>query len=214
MTAMVRVGGVEKPRDEVLQFAKKYLCGNGSWAYPAYDAYPGTPGKFVGEADLLAVTLLNAGQQMIPSYYGLQGLVGAMNETLSHPDLTGNFADAGPQTLGAVADMFGILDSRPTRHVGKTKLMKVLHRKRPELIPLFDRNILRCYSELGDQPVPPVPGRLHRDFALAWFPVLQRDLREQRELLDSISYMADPNVPITPLRALDIVGWYMGRRER
>lgn len=214
MAEMVRVGGVEKPRNEVLEFAAEYLSGNGAWAYPAYDSYPGTPGRSVGDADLLAVCLLNAGQQMIPSYYGLQGLADAMNETLSHPALTGSFADADSQTLGAVADMFGILDRLPTQHVGKTKLMKVLHRKCPELIPLYDENIRRCYSVLGDRPVPAVKGRLHRDFALAWFPVLQRDLREQRELWDEIVRMADPNIPITPLRALDIIGWHMGRKQR
>lgn len=214
MADMVRVGGVERPCDEVLEYARDYLSGNGKWAYPAYDSYPGTPGGMVGDADLLAVCLLNAGQQMIPAYYGLQRLIEAMNETLRHPDLAGNFADAGPETLSAVADMFGILDKHPTPHVRKTKLMKVLHRKRPELIPLFDENIRRCYSELGSRPVPAVTGRLHRDFAMAWLPVLQRDLCEQRGFWDEIVSMADPAVPITPLRAMDIVGWHMGRRPR
>lgn len=32
--------------------------------------------------------------------------------------------------------------------------MKVLHRKRPELIPLFDQNIRRCCSDLGSKPSP------------------------------------------------------------
>lgn len=212
MADLVRVGGAEKPRDEVLEYAADYLSVNGKWAYPAYDSYPGTPGQFVGDADLLAVCLLNAGQQIIPSYYGMRRLVGAMNETLSDTALAGDSADAGSKTLGAIANMFGILDKHPTRQVGKTKLMKVLHRKRPELIPLFDENIRRCYSELGSQPVPAVKGRLHRDFAMAWLPALQRDLREQRMLWDEIVDMADPEFPITPLRAIDIVGWHLGRR--
>lgn len=214
MADMVRVGGVEKPRDEVLEYAADYLSENGIWAYPAYDSYSGTQGDLVGDADLLAVCLLNAGQKMIPAYYGMKNLMGSMNDTLMNPALLGDFAEAGPETLSAIADMFGILDNYPTPQVGKTKLMKVLHRKRPNLIPLFDANIRRCYSELGFRPVPGVRHRLHRDFAVAWLPFLQRDLREQQEFWDEIAGMANPAAPITPLRAIDIVGWHMGRRER
>lgn len=210
----VRVGGFEKPREEILEYAASYLSEDGDWAYPAYDSYLGTHGELVGDADLLAVCLLNAGQRVIPTYYGLQSLIGPMNDRLMNPALVGDFADAGPDTLSAIADLFGILDSYPTPQVGKTKLMKVLHRKRPSLIPLFDANIRRCYSELGSKPVPGVRHRLHRDFAVAWLPVLQRDLRDQQDFWDQIVGMASPAVPITSLRALDIVGWHMGRSEK
>lgn len=212
MADTVRVGGVEKPRAEILEYAADYLSGKGKWAYPAYDSYTGTPGELVGDADLLAVCLLNAGQKMIPAYYGMQKLVSTMNDKMMNPVLVGDFADAGPETLSAIADLFGILDSCPTPQVGKTKLLKVLHRKRPNLIPLFDASIRRCYSELGSRPVPGVKHRLHRDFAVAWLPFLQHDLREQQEFWDEIVGMADPDVPITPLRAIDIVGWHMGRQ--
>lgn len=212
MNETVRVGGVEQPLDSVLEYAANYLGGSGQWAYPAYDSYPGTPGEQVGDADLLAVCLLNAGQALIPSYYGLQKLVPAMNEALANPALQGTFAEANADTLAAIADLFGILDAQPTYQVGKTKLMKVLHRKRPELIPLFDENIRRCYSELGTKPVPPMKHRTHRDFAVAWLPVLQEDLTGQRVVWDKIAAMADPRVPITPLRAIDLVGWRMGRK--
>lgn len=212
MTDMVRVGGAEKPRFELLEYAADYLSANGKWAYPAYDSYPGSPGALVAETDLLAICLLNAGQQIIETYYGLQELIPAMNKALSNPALKGNFADAGPETLSAIADLFGVLDTHPTHQVGKTKLMKVLHRKRPSLIPLFDENIRRCYSVLGSKPVPSMRHRLHRDFALAWLPVLQKDLRDQHGLWEEIVSMADPNVPISPLRAIDIAGWHMGRK--
>ncbi|MGP9781787.1 hypothetical protein CQ010_12285 [Arthrobacter sp. MYb211] len=55
-----------------------------------------------------------------------------------------SFAEASSETLDVIADLFGILNDKPTKHVGKTKPMKVLHRKRPELIPFFDENIRRC----------------------------------------------------------------------
>lgn len=212
MADMVRVGGAEMPQDEILKYAADYLGGKGQWAYPAYDSYEGSPADRVGDADLLAICLLNAGQRIIPAYYGLQNLLPAMNNALSNPLLKGNFADATPETLSAIADLFGILDNQPTHQVGKTKLMKVLHRKRPGLIPLFDENIRRCYSELGSMPVPRVRNRLHRDFAMAWLPILQKDLREQQAFWEEIVGMANPQVPITPLRAIDLVGWHLGRK--
>lgn len=211
MNEIVRVGGASRPWSEVEVHVKDYLSGTGGWAYPAYDTYPGTPGSEVGEADLLAVCLLNAGQNPIPTYYGLQGLIPAMNNSLAKLPADETFAEASQETLSGIADLFGILDDTPTSQVGKTKLMKVLHRKRPELIPLFDENIRRCYSEIGDPPVPAMKRRSHRDFAIAWLPALQQDLREQEQTWNRIASYAS-SVPITPLRALDIVGWWMGKK--
>lgn len=211
---MVTVGGAEKPRTEVFEYAAEYLSGSGQWAYPAYDAYPGTDSDLVGDADLLAVCLLNAGQNPIPTYYGLQALVPDMNRVLVNLPADGSLADASAGTLETIADLFGILDAKPTKHVGKTKLLKVLHRKRPALIPLFDENIRRCYSLVGAAPVPPVRTRTHRAFAAAWLPALQRDLVQQMPVWEEIAAMADPDVPITPLRAIDIVGWDLGRAPR
>lgn len=160
---------------------------------------------------MLAVCPLNAGQKMIQN--GMKNLVSPMSDTLMNPALVGDFADAGPDTLSAVADMFGILDNYPMPQVGKTNLMKVLHRKRSNLIPSFDANRRRCYSERGSRPVPGVNDRCHRDFAVAWLPFLQRDLREQQEFWDEISAWPIPWFRLL-LRAIDIVGWLMGRRDR
>lgn len=212
MDDMVKVGGARMPVGEVHAYAANYLSGNGEWAYPAYDAYEGTEGPEIGDADLLVVSLLNAGQRALPTYYGLKKLVPSMNEILAKPELEGTFADANAATLSAIADLFGIIDKYPTPQVQKTKLMKVLHRKRPQLIPLFDENIRRCYSEIGDAPVPPIKERTHREFGVAWLPELQKDLREQLPVWNHIVGMAKI-VPITPLRAIDIVGWRMGRKS-
>ncbi|MGO2053752.1 hypothetical protein CQ017_16470 [Arthrobacter sp. MYb224] len=214
MSEMVKVGGAEKPRDEVLEYAADYLRGIGRYAYPAYDAYPGTDSDQVGDADLLAICLLNAGQKPIPIYYGLQSRIPDMNEVLARLPKDEPFAEASLETLETITDFFGILGAKPTTQVGKTKLLKVLHRKRPELIPLFDENIRRCYSLIGAAPVPPIGSRTHRDFAIAWLPELQRDVVQQMSVWQEIVAMADPAVSITPLRALDIVGWDLGTPRR
>lgn len=132
------------------------------------------------EADLFVVSLLNLGQRENPTYYELKELIPAMSEALTKLPTDETFADASPETFDAIADLFGILDERPTPQVGKTKLMKVLHRRRPELIPLFDENIRCCYSEIGEPLVPAVKNRSHGDFAVAWLPALQNDVRNQR----------------------------------
>lgn len=214
MEETVWVGSANCESKKVLAYAKDYLSGVGEWAYPAYDSYPGTPGPMVGEADLLAVCLLNAGQKPIPTYYGLKKLIPAMNDALAKLPSEETFSNANPDVLDAVADLFGILDEEPTSQVGKTKLMKVLHRKKPELIPLFDGNIRRCYSEIGEPPVPAVKNRTHRDFAVAWLPALQHDLKSQMEVWEEIVGMAIPGIPISPLRAIDIVGWRLGSKRR
>lgn len=165
----------------------------------------------MGDADLLAVCLLNAGQNPISTYYGLQALAPAMNRVLEKLPENESFATSSAETLDIIADFFGVLDTEPTKYVGKAKLLKVLHRKRPYLIPLFDENIRRCYSVIGDVPVPPKKTRTHRDFAVAWLPALQKDLVEQMSVWEEIVGMADPEIPITPLRAIDIIGWELGR---
>lgn len=214
MMTKVRVGGVEKPRAEILEYVARYLSGDGTWAYPAYDTYRGNLDGPVDDADLLAVSLLNAGQQAIPTYYTLQSLLTPINAAMNSKSLRGDFATADAETLSAIADLFGILDKHSTPLVGKTKLVKVLHRKKPRIIPLFDENIRRCYSVLGDALIPPDKNRTHRAFAVLWLEALQKDLFEQLDFFEEVASMALPEAPITPLRAIDIVGWHMGRPNR
>lgn len=85
MVEMVRIGAVAKPKDKVLNYTAIYLSGTGRWAYTAYDTYKGTASGPVDDADLFAVSLLNAGQTPIESYYSLQGLLQPMNHGCRTP---------------------------------------------------------------------------------------------------------------------------------
>jgi hypothetical protein len=214
MTELLRVGGATMPFDEALDYVGRYTANiTCTWSYPAYDAYPGSPTETVELPDLLAVSLLNAGQKPIVTYYALESLLPHINERLMVKELAGTFDDAKPETLEAIADLFGVLDDFPVKHVGMTKLAKVLHRKRPGLLPLYDENIRRCYGKLGTRPVPPVKGRSWRDYCLAWLPVLQEDLASQLDRWQELAGLAtDPK--ISPLRALDMVGWKLGEQPR
>ncbi|MBO1266659.1 DUF6308 family protein [Arthrobacter cavernae] len=181
MTNLLRVGGATIEHGKALEFAEKYLANKeGTWAYPAYDGYPGHPGREIGRADLLAVALLNAHQAPIESYYGLESLIDDVNERLEALTSDERLETADQPLIDRVARLFGVLDKRRPKHVSLTKLSKVLHRKRPGLIPLYDKNIRRCYVELGSPP--PVladPERSWEDYAKVLLPAIQHDLTSQ-----------------------------------
>ncbi|MFE4956204.1 DUF6308 family protein [Streptomyces sp. NPDC056653] len=80
---------------------------------------------------------------------------------------------------------------------------KILHRKRPHLVPIFDRSIYRFY--LGEKPV---PGAYKNTPRRLW-PLLQTDLRSQREWISDLAapIRTPDGRPLSLLRAADIIIW-------
>lgn len=214
MTQMITVGDVTRPSDELTEYATTYLQTPEEFAYPAYDGYKGGASDEIEEADLLAIALLNAGQKPITTFYTLKGLMPLINERLRDERLAGTFAEAGQPQIEAIANLYGVLDGRKTPEVGLTKLSKLVHRKMPELLPLYDANVRALYRKR----VPITPGRSNLGFALAWLPEVQANLKRHEKFWEELTELAHPEVPITPLRALDIVAWHLGgqikREER
>lgn len=211
MAQYLQVGGERIEFDKALAFASRYLTNSGGlWAYPAYDSYPGHPGADVGRADLLAVSLLHAHQKPVATYYSLEALLPVLNARLADPALRGSLADAEQSTVDALARLFGILDDYKTNQVGLTKLSKVLHRKRPELIPLYDENIRVCYMRNG--LIPRAKNRSWKEFSLLLLPAIRHDLVSQMDRWLEIAALAS-GPAITPLRALDIIGWHLGGQK-
>lgn len=211
MTETLGIGGFKDVGlDYARDLAKGYMNQYGKWSYPVYDSYGGSgdPGS-VSLQDTLAVALLNAGQNPVTTQYTFLGLLEEINEKLADPRLTGSLADASDSTLEAIAGLFGVLDRKdPTPGVRLTKLSKVLHLKRPDLIPLYDNNIWRCYAKLGNPRVKPMRGRSWEDFALAWLPEVQQDLRDGLQHWQGMAALAPEGSPVpTPLRVLDMVAW-------
>lgn len=211
MSEMLTVGGLKVELGKAEKWMARYVQTNsGRWSYPAYDGYPGTPSRQVGEQDLLATSLLNAHQNPITSYYTLRRLMPELNSRLCALGTENSLIGADRKTICAVAKLFGVLDSVETPQVGLTKLSKVLHRKRPGLIPLYDKNIRRVYFQVGTSPrLSLVPGRNWEDFAKVWIEAVQHDLTTQIEQWRHLARLAKDPV-IHPLRALDIVAWGLG----
>jgi hypothetical protein len=213
MGTSLRVGGETVSFDDARNWATEYMVERpGISAYPAYDGYPGTNSDSVGPQDLLAVALLNVSNKPLKVYYGLEGQLELLNERLEHSELKGSLRDASQSTREAIADLFDVLEEKRADNVKLTTLSKVLHRKRPELLPLFDGKIAHCYTDCTGAPVPKVRRRSKRDYRLAWLKAVQSDLDSQHDLWEEIADIA-PGPKITPLRALDIIGWELGKRR-
>jgi hypothetical protein len=228
MLETVTIGGATCALDYARSYAEKYLTDHLNeddpearvWSYPAYDSYRGSSNGQVGDADLLAIALLNAGRNPVKSYYGLQHLLPEINKRLAHPALEGTLIEAGPDTIEAIVDLYNVANEGRASygralHVRLTVLSKVLHRKKPELLPLIDRFIRCCYIWRGD-PAPLVRFESDpesRDFIRAWVKAAQHDLQAAEEQWQQLADLA-PDPRISPLRAMDIIGWKLGQLTR
>lgn len=138
---------------------------------------------------------------------------------LDFPPLRGalsdvQLVDATPDHLSAIGACFGLLDSnRRPRGVQGTKLAKLLHRKRPALIPLYDEHIRSVYQDGAKAPVPKVRGRSWQDFMALLSAAIQSDLRRNPDVWSELARLTPAeSEPITTVRALDIVAWGLGGR--
>lgn len=213
----VKIGGIVVDRGEALAHAQRYLTDGAGWAYPAYDAYERerAPGPLT-DADLLAPVLLNVRRMKIKTYEALQAKRAELDEHLARVPAGLDLVDADAGDLAVLGDMFAVLDGPGVWGAKGTVLAKVLHRKRPRFVPLYDEQVRVVYQVGANAPVPPPPRRTRRawrDFVFLYAAAVQEDLRREADLWAEIAALAnDP--PITPLRALDIVAWWAGQPDR
>jgi len=204
------VGGARVSWGQAQSFVRTYVTTpEKHWAYPAYDSYPGGGSQQLSEPDLLAPILLNVPHLSLKTYDALVAALPRLNESLDKISSGASLDLASDDDLRHVTTLLGHLDDRTLPGVRLTVLSKIVHRKRPGLIPLYDEQIRRCYQVLGHAPVPPVKGRSWTDFVSAWLPWVQHDLQSQLAAWETLAQLA-PGPAITPLRALDIVGWRAG----
>ncbi|WP_336855509.1 DUF6308 family protein [Sinomonas albida] len=213
----LNVGGMAVDYAKAAGWAEDYLVKSlGKSAYPAYDAYEGS-GKDnprLGQADLLAPALLNVSRNPVPTFYGLEGIRGTLNERLEMIPVGITLDRADQSLLADVAALFAVLDDPAPKHIRMTVLSKVLARKRPGLIPVFDRFVGRCYTYGANPPVPSVRKRTREGYALAWLVAVRADLLDRQEEWEKLAAIAPAGqVPISPLRALDIVAWNAGKED-
>ncbi len=183
------------------------------YGYPAYDSYDtGGTGTLV-EADLLAPALLNV-RVSIAAFESLKTMVSVLNEQLSTISPEASLLSSAQTEI--VGQLYAPLDSRPRPHgVKGTTLSKVLHRKRPDLVPLFDREVRKCFTDKHGRTAARVPydrKRSWSDYMTLLAGEIRNDLLEAEDNWADVHEAVSGEVPITLLRCFDIVAWNCAQR--
>ncbi len=191
---------VEHPDDVLLD----YVDVRNGWSYPAYDMLETNGSATLVDGDLLAPTLMGVHvdggrfsllREMMPWLAAVAELPAVALE------------DADDDHVLCVAGLFGILDE--PRYAGRgvrgTIVSKVLHRKRPDLVPIYDSRIFEAYTAPG------VISRYERswqDFIALLCGQMREDLRAEAEAFGELQEAAaDAGAELTRLRILDILVW-------
>jgi hypothetical protein len=205
------IGGREVPRRAAFDYAKRYLTEGKGFAYPFYDGYDAAhAAEPLRDTDLLAPMLLNVRHLSITTFEALVPLIPRLQETLDRLPVGLSLVDAQPEHEVLIARLFAVLDDPGVWGAQGTVLAKILHRKRPALIPLYDANVWSVYVPA---PVPRDRRRTWEAFFSLFVPAVRADLRRELPFWEEIAALA-PTVPITPLRALDIVAWWEGNARK
>jgi len=192
---------IEHP-DEVLL---DYVDPRNGYAYPAYDLLVTNGSPALVDGDLLAPVLM--GVHIDAGRFGLlREMMPALEAVAELPDVS--LQDADDDHVMCVAGLFGILDE--PRYAGRgvrgTIVSKVLHRKRPDLVPIYDSRIFEAYTAPG--VLPRSLDRSWQEFMRLLCSQMRADLRAEAAAFAELQQVAeDAGAPITHLRILDVLVW-------
>ncbi len=187
------------------QLLLDHLDPRNGYSVIAYDRLVTNGGPALVDGDLLAPNLIGAEvdrgrflllRELMPRLTGIAGL----------PSVA--LQDADDAVLDQVAALFAVLDDAPYagRGVRGTILSKVLHRKRPDLVPLYDSRIFEAYT---------APGAIERSAHRSWgesmtllLHQMRADLLAEQAAFDALVAVAGAaGTPLSRLRILDILIW-------
>ncbi len=202
--AMRLCGGtleIEHP-DQVLL---DHLDERNSRSFPAYDRLVTNGSPALVDGDLLAPNLIGTAVDR-DRFLLLRELMPRLTGVGDLPAVA--LQDADDDVLDQVAALFAVLDEAPYagRGVRGTILSKVLHRKRPDLVPLYDSRIFDSYT---------APGALDRGASHTWrefmtglLKAMRADLRSEQAAFAALQALArGAGAEITRLRILDVLVW-------
>jgi hypothetical protein len=192
---------VEHP-DEVLL---DYVDVRNGYSYPAYDLLVTNGEPTLVDGDLLAPVLMgvhiDAGRFSL-----LREMMPALEAVADLPEVS--LEEADDDHVMCVAGLFGILDE--PRYAGRgvrgTIVSKVLHRKRPDLVPIYDSRIFEAYTAPG--VLPRALDRSWQEFMRLLCTQMRADLQAEAEAFNELQLTAEEaGAPITKLRILDVLVW-------
>ncbi|MDP9181921.1 MAG: DUF6308 family protein [Actinomycetota bacterium] len=192
---------VEHP-DEVLL---DYVDVRNGYAYPAYDLLVTNGEPTLVDGDLLAPVLM--GVHIDPSRFSLlREMLPALEAVAELPEVS--LEEADDDHVMCVAGLFGILDE--PRYAGRgvrgTIVSKVLHRKRPDLVPIYDSRIFEAYTAPG--VLPRTLDRSWQEFMRLLCTQMREDLQTEHDAFAELQLAAEEaGAPISKLRILDVLVW-------
>ena len=192
--------------DDPDELMETYLDPAGGYAYPAYDELVTNSAPTLVDGDLLAPSLLGAHVDLA-RFQLLRTMLPDLSAGLAALPPTA-LADTDDEGIALVARCFADLDHpRYSGHgVRGTILSKVLHRKRPDLVPLYDSRIWTAYTAPG--AVVRSGKRSWVDFMTLLCAQMRADLQaESAEFARLVGVAAESGATLTPLRLLDILVW-------
>ncbi|MDQ3479739.1 MAG: DUF6308 family protein [Actinomycetota bacterium] len=210
MSDALTVGGRVVPYEQARDIVAEYVTpSDEAYAYPAYDGYRTNddPDR-LADGDLLAPTLLNVSIS-IRTYTDLHRRRDEIEAALaSVPDI--DLADATADQCAEIASVFSILDTEPRPHGALlTTMAKILHRKRPATIPLYDELVRSVYQPFR---IAVDPDRSWQEFVRLFISEVRADLAAAPAAWTALAALTPSGgPPISRLRALDIVAWRAGR---
>jgi hypothetical protein len=133
-----------------------------------------------------------------------------LKDQLRHVSCDVDLGTADDHDIETVAHLFGVLDDVRVLGVRGTTLSKVLHRKRPRLIPLHDRHVRAAYVPV---PVAAANRRSWTTYMTLMMEAMRSDLSKCPEVWAELSAIpSGSDGVLTHLRTLDIVAWSIGKR--
>ena len=218
---MVRIGGLQESPDAVLDRARAYLNSPDAktpYAYPWYDTYDtGAAETVLVDGDLLAPLLLHAAPNLV-AYRTLHGWRDALEAGLRRVAKVaagGHEGPEWPEMDQAIGELYQPLDDHRGAHLPGTTLSKVLHRKMPAYIPLYDSKIFWLYCSAPVVRISPDPDRKLTwvEFMSVFAREIRRDINEPdaAQLIAEVQQLAAGTHPVSQLRAWDIIAWQAAR---
>ena len=187
------------------QLLLDYVDIRNGYSYPAYDRLITNGSPCLVDGDLLAPALM--GVHIDPGRFNLlREMLPALEAVAELPEVS--LEEADDDHVMCVAGLFGILDE--PRYAGRgvrgTIVSKVLHRKRPDLVPIYDSRIFEAYTAPG--VLPRTPERSWQEFMHALCSQMRADLRGEQAAFNELQAVAEEaGAPLTKLRILDILVW-------
>jgi hypothetical protein len=206
---LLRVGAQGVSYEEAAGWIESYTKADRSrdpYAYPYYDELRTTddPVRLV-DGDFLAPALLNAFRgSPLKAFRSLKLRETELSHALDTIDPVLDLAEADDDSIGLLGPLFHLLEDHGIPGVQGTTLSKVLHRKRPRFIPLFDDHVRKLYQEMTGAPIPRDPKRTWGEFFVLLAQEMRSNLLADLDGWDRLTRLAPS---LTRLRALDIVAW-------